>query len=291
MTDVATGPRTPVAMAAGIILLFMQPLLGLAHGPFHERLAETNRLIAQYPDSAALYLHRGELFRHHADWREALADYKYAENLGANPARVDWCRGQLLFEAGRLKDAKQVLDRLLKKAPSHGDAFLTRAQVLVKLGEPLAAAEDFSRAISHLIVLQPEYYLQRAQALARAGAAHIPAALHGLDEGLQQLGPLAALQLYAIELEIKQKDYAAALQRLEKIQAQSPKPEAWLWRRGEILQMAGRHAEATDTFKKALQEIESLPLVRRQVKATMDLEKRLRAMIQEESHTSSNGKN
>jgi hypothetical protein len=50
-------------------------------------------------------------------------------------------------------------------------------------------------------------------------------------------------------------------------------------RRGEILQMAGRHEEARLAFTMALKEIESLPAGRRQSKATMELEKRVRSLL------------
>jgi len=50
-------------------------------------------------------------------------------------------------------------------------------------------------------------------------------------------------------------------------------------RRGEILQMAGRHAEAKQAFASALKAIESLPAPRRYRKAMVDLEKRIHAAL------------
>lgn len=248
-----------------------------AHGPLHEQIARVSKLIAQYPDSAALYLKRGELHRHHRDWTAALFDYDRAERLGPGMTEVELCRGIMLLQAGWLEKAKSAINRFLANKPDEASGLLVRARVLAQLGEHVPAAEDFRRAIARTTTPQPEYYLECARALCAAGDEHIDAALSCLDDGLRKLGRIVTLQLYAIELEIKQQRYDAALARLENIAAQSPRKAKWLLRRGEILQMAGRHEEARSAFELALQEIESLPPGRRQAKAMVDLEKRLRA--------------
>jgi len=258
-------------------LLLALPQWVMAHGPLDEQIAEVTRLIAQYPDSAALYLKRGELNRHHRDWPAALADYERSERLAPSLANVDLCRGKMLLDAGRMDEAKIVLNRFLAKRPDDGDGLLTRARALAQLGEHLSAATDFTRAISCLGTPQPEYYIERARAL--CAAERLDQALSGLDEGLQRLGQVVTLQLFAIDLEIKVKAYDAALTRLEQIAVQSPRKEKWLMRRGEILQMAGRPEQAREAFSLALKEIESLPAPRRATKAIVELERRLRAML------------
>ena len=112
-----------------------------------------------------------------------------------------------------------------------------------------------------------------------AGEKHFRSALHSIDEGVQQLGPVVTLELFAIELEIKLQRYDAALARLEKVAAQSARKEKWLLRRGEILQLAGRRDEARRAFAQALQEIDSLSASRRYTNTMIDLEKRLRGEL------------
>jgi predicted negative regulator of RcsB-dependent stress response len=103
--------------------------------------------------------------------------------------------------------------------------------------------------------------------------------LRGLDEGIDKLGPLVTLQLYAIELELRRRQWAGALSRLDLIAAQSERKEQWLARRGEILTLAGRHEQARAAFASALNAIDSLPPHARSLKATSALEQQVRAAL------------
>jgi predicted negative regulator of RcsB-dependent stress response len=103
--------------------------------------------------------------------------------------------------------------------------------------------------------------------------------LIGLDEGIKRLGPLVTLQLTAIDLELRRRNYNAALARLDEITSQSDRKETWLVRRGEILKLAGRQEEARAAFNAALVAIESLPPQRRQSRAVTTLQLRARSAL------------
>lgn len=251
----------------------------LAHGDLHDQIAALTKQIETDPRNAELYLKRGQLLRAHGEWDPAMADFDQVAALDPRLSIVDLVRGKTLLEANWPVSAKVALDRFLVKQPKHADALATRARVLVKLNQPLAAAADFTRAITHRPEPQPDLFIERAQALAAAGDDKIDEALRGLDGGIKKLGPLVTLQFPAIELELKRKHYEGALARLETIAAQSPRKETWLARRAEILKQAGRLDEARTAQKAALAAIESLPPSRRQVKATLDLETRLRTEL------------
>jgi tetratricopeptide (TPR) repeat protein len=253
------------------------PVVATAHGPLHEQIVRLSKEIEQFPDRADLYIQRGELHRHHQDWNAALADYDNANRLEPKLAMADLCRGKLFLDAGEPKQAKAALDRFLTNAPNDAEGFLTRGRALAQMGAHSLAAEDFSSAIQNVETPQPEYYYERSQALVAAG--RLMEALHGVDEGIRRLGEIVTLQLCAIDLEIRMQFYDGALARLEKVAAQSPRKEKWLARRGEILLMAGRHEEARRAFRAALLEIETLPSSRRNAKAVVDLEKRVRAAL------------
>jgi hypothetical protein len=103
----------------------------------------------------------------------------------------------MFLEANWPSSAKISLDRFLAKNPDHTEALITRARTLAKLTNRLAAAQDYTRALARATEGKPEIYLERAQALAAEGKDHLDDALKGLDEGIQKLGPLVTLQLYA----------------------------------------------------------------------------------------------
>ena len=251
-----------------------------AHGDMHAQIVETTKQIERDPGNAQLYFNRGEFHRAHRDWDLAQADYDRAIALNPQLSVVDFARGSLYLEAGWPQSAKVALDRFLKKTTNHVEGLVARARTLVKLEQPLAAAGDFTRAIDLGTESRPDLYIERAQALTAGDKPDPEAALRGLEEGIKKLGPLITFQLYAIDLEIKQKRFDAALARLDEVMAKSPRKESWLARRGEILLQAGRAGEAREAFEAALKAIAALPAARRQVPAMVDLEKRLRSALE-----------
>ena len=290
--------RTP---AGATVLWVVVPLAALtppalAHPAIEVQVAALTKQIELDPGNATLYLRRGELHRVHRDWDTAMADYERAHSLDPELDIVHLSRGRMLLEAGWPKAAKVALDRFVSRRPDHVTARVTRARVLAKLGRYRAAAADFTRAIAliqspHKPI--PEYYLERARALAAAGPAHLDQALRGLDEGVERLGPLVTLQLYAIELELKAKRYDAALARLDRIAAGAARKERWLARRGEILAHAGRHAEARAAWVQARTAIAALPPRRRGTRAVAELENRIRMALAhspDETDTARKGK-
>ncbi len=267
-------------MVAWFAVCLTLPPAAAGHGDIHERVAALTKQIEQSPANADLYLKRGDLHRLHRDWDAALADYERAAQIAPGLAALDLHRGTTLLEAGWPHSAKVALDRFLVRHPDHAGARVVRARALMRLSQRAAAAEDFTRAIAQLPRPQPEHYLERAQALIAGGEERLDEALRGLDEGMEKLDQPITLQLFAIDLELKQRRYDAALERLEKISAQAARRETWLARRGEILEQAGRPAEARKAFQAALAATESLPPHRRNVKAMSELEKRLRAALE-----------
>ena len=244
-----------------------------AHPEIETQIADLSFRIAAEPETAELYLRRGELHRIHKDWKAAEADFLLARKVEPDLVVVDFHRGRMKLDAGHAQEAKILLDRFLAKMPNHVEGLVTRARAEVALGRPKAAARDFTRALSALDEHgrpRPTYYLERSRAL--EGLGRLDQAVRGLDEGLARLGQPVTLQLYAIELELRRGRHDAALERLERIAAQSPRQEAWLMRRGEILELAGRREEARGAYAGALAAIESLPATRRWNRAVVELE-------------------
>lgn len=246
----------------------------LAHGTLDEQIQAVTAQIAQDPSAAPLYLRRGELHRIHEDWDAALADYERAAALAPVDDTIDFLRGRALLQAGAPAPARMALDRYLARHPDHAEALITRARALRALAQFRAAAADYTRAIERLPRPDPDHYLERARI--QVAAREVKAALAGLDAGIARLGPVPALQLFAIELELKRGRVDAALARLDTVAAQSPRQETWLARRGDILAQAGRRTEARSAYAAALAAIEALPAGARQTKAVIDLEGQVR---------------
>lgn len=257
-----------------------------AHGPAHEQIAALTEEIKKNPRDAVLYLKRGEMHRAHEQWDAAQADFDTAAMINPNLAPLDLLRGRLFQEAGWNLSARVALDRFLARNTNSVEALITRARTLVKLSEPLAAANDYARALALLPEPAPEIYIERSQALAAAGDKHLDDAVRCLDEGIGRLGPLVTLELFAIDLDVKRGSFDSALRRVDTVSGRLPRKETWLAKRGEILLQARRTNEAHSAFQAALSAIDSLPPARKSLPAMIELRRR----VQDQLTTPADGK-
>ena len=227
------------------------------HGDLDIRIAAASREIAWDTNNALLYLQRGELHREHKDWPAATADYDRVAALDSRIATVNFYRGRMLADADQLPEALKALDTYVNRHPIDGHGFIERARVKGRMGNHTNAVDDFTQGITLAREPQPEFYLERAQALLALGETN--QALAGLDEGITKLGPVVTLQVCAIDLELAQKKLDEAVARLNTIIPQALRKENWLMRRGEIEMQAGRTNAARASFEEALRAIDILP--------------------------------
>ena len=251
-----------------------------AHGDLHLQIVEVTKEIEKAPRNAELYMRRAELHRAHYDFDLSQADFDYAFALDPKIAVIDLARARMFLEANWPLSCETAVNRYLAKNPENWEGLMIRARARAKLSRGLEAAQDYTRAIAKAPDGRPELFLERAQALAGAGKDHIDEAIKGLDEGIQNMGPLVTLQLYAMDLESEHGRYDAALKRIDNVMAKAPRKETWLERRGNILRQAGRLDEARKAYQAALDAMKTLPPGRRNVPAMVELEKRLRSNIE-----------
>jgi len=277
--------KSPAARVCFIVFAVVigVPAAANAHGDLHEQIESTSQRIKENPRDAGLYLRRGQLYSLHGEVEAALADFARASNLDPRLALVEFCKGEMFYQAGKDIEAKECLDRFLKSEPDHANGHAVRARTLVRLGDPKAASEDFTKAIAG--VGKPELYIERAQALASDKVGDVEKALEGLNEGIRKLGPVFTLQYHALELEIKGKHFDQALKRVDEILARSIRKERWFAKRAEILAMAGRVEEARADYVRAWEAFQRLPAGRKTEPAMIDLEARLRKALRPQDGT------
>ena len=93
---------------------------------------------------------------------------------------------------------------------------------------------------------------------------------------MDRLGPVVALAMSAIEIEVDLGRFDSALARVDLLATRSPRQETWLAQRGEILEVAQRPEEAHASYLRVLAEIENLPAQRRRTSAMSRLRSRAR---------------
>jgi len=252
-----------------------------AHGPLQEQIDELTRQIDNQPTNADLFLRRGELHRLEGHASAAEADFEHALELDPERISVHVSVALLHRDQGRPDDALQAVDRCLARRPDHAAALFVRAEILIALDRSIDAVAEMDRAIRLTETPRPEHYMQRAVATAGATADrnNIERALGGLDDGMQRLGPVVSLQLYAIELEERRDCFDRALERLSDLIKQSPRREELLARRGRILESQRLDLEALVAYTESLEAIETLPPGPRHTASIKELETFVRTRL------------
>lgn len=256
----------------------------LAHGALHQQLVDVSSQLAADPDNFDLLIRRGELQRLHQSWGDARADFEKARSLRPDDLEPVFRLGRLELEAENPVVAARWLQATLDKKPHHIEAALLLARACVRTGKPGQAVEHFNTAVHWSREPRPEWFIERSAAILAAAPSGskegLKLATASLDEGLELVGPVPTLQLAAIELEVKAGRIDAALKRLDAIRNVSERKEQWWFRRGLLLEQAGRATEATAAFQSARSAIDSLPERQQRTLAMTemkrDLEKHLR---------------
>lgn len=233
------------------------------------------------PGDAEVWLARAQLRFRWGDAAGALADLDRARQLGARPSRFALEQGLALLEVGRVESAEERLGAFLERHPDHVQARASRGRALALLGRPAEAARELERAIEGSAHPTPELHLGRARALVEADAGDPSRALESLEQARATLGPLVVLESYALDLEQRSGRFDAALTRIERLAAGSPRQESWLIRRAAVLSQAGRSDDALLCLRQALAAIERLPPHRRSVPATTRLEAQARLSLEQ----------
>ncbi len=257
-------------LPAPLLLLFLAATPAAAHEPVDASLARATSELERRGESVERLLRRAELRLVRGDHDAAARDLARASALDPADARVDLYRGRLRLEQGDPAAAAVALARYLARVPHDAIGRTLRARALARLDRPLASAAEYSAALAE--GPRTQLYYERAQVLAAAGPGHVAQALAGLDEARAGLGTIPSLELYAIDLELERGAWDEALARLARVAALAQSQGPWLARRGEILELAGRDAEARAAYAEARKAFATLPAARRGTRASARLE-------------------
>jgi tetratricopeptide (TPR) repeat protein len=242
-----------VACLAGVSLVAACGLAS-AHAGVEELERETRALVERRPEDPQAYLQRARVLQLARQWDAALGALEAASTRGANGDEVAATRGAILLDAGRPLAALREFDRLLTRQPDASGILFERGRAYLALGDADTAIRDFERAIDLSPAPQPEQIILQRDALLSLGRR--AEAVAALDRGMRRIGRVASLQLAAIDLEVDLGRSGAALRRVDELLARRNPNPAWIARRGEILERAGRRQEARAEYTRALSLID-----------------------------------
>ena len=229
-----------------------------AHGDDQQLIDALTEELAKAPE-ADLFIRRGELFRHHQEWARAEADFDAAARLEPKLNVVDYFRARLLLEAGDAPKAETFVERYITSTPDEAEGWFLRGDIRGALGRHDAGALDYAAGLERTPRPRPEHYLRRAKFLAAAPQPDSARVLAAIDEGIARVGPVISLVEQAITIELEQRNFAGALERIEVAMKHSPRRETWLVRKGDVLVKSGQVDAAVASYRLALSAIDELP--------------------------------
>jgi tetratricopeptide (TPR) repeat protein len=224
------------------------------HGAYHDVVSEISQALERSPEDAALRFKLACAHQEHGEWTLALAELERVDRLAPGVHGTGFVRGQALAAGNHWQAAKGVLDQFLQDHAGHAGALVQRGRVLLKLQKPEEAGKDFEKALGLQSNAPVDWWLDAAQAGDAVGT---------LRRALNAAGSDPQLLSASLDAELKAGSFDEALQRLAELQRTAPRPEPWMARRAEVLQAAGRAAEARAAWTLLRTHLLALPNLER----------------------------
>ena len=221
--------------------------LAQAHEGYAARIAAITLELDFSPHDGELYLERALLRRELERFDGALSDLTHADRcLPQQRRRVALHRGVTLSKAARHEEAVQLLRRLLEPSVedvSH-EMYLALARSEVATQQAPAAIVSYRKSLETRFQVDIALELSRLQEVQSdpVGAAET------LWSAYRRANEPVSLRVKIVELELRRRQFTAALHLVDEMLAKVPHAVTWQVRRGEILMAAGRHAEAKQAF-------------------------------------------
>lgn len=243
----------------------------LAHGDAHELIQSVTLLISESPNNAALVLRRAELNFAHGDLQAAEDDYLQVRKLQPEETIVSLGLARIRLAQSREKEALTLLDAFLLHQSNHAGGRTLRAELLEKRGDWQRAEKDLRAAAT--ASTEPQFATLHAQLLERHGRADD--AVRALDATSVARGRVPVLEQLALDIQERAGLTQGALNRLDKMINQEPRPDIWIIRKAKLLQKAGRTEEARSAWNQAAVAFEKIPAQKRETKSNQALAKEI----------------
>lgn len=269
--------------------LFYSALVG-AHAQLDVRVQHINDLLASdlnaqlasQTNIAHLLLQRGELHSENHHWDLAMHDFQSAMGITDDASlRVDiwYFMGRMRLQSGMPDEAHKLLSKVIEHDPSYKSARLNLARTYVELNEYRAAVDEMDIFMSLLPRPTPDQYIERAnmaQLIDNDGQGIV---IEGLNEGVNQLGPIVSLVALLVDSYIEQGKHEEALRVIELLPHEINNLPRWQLKKGDIYQESKQYVDADTAYKNGLSRINQMPEHRRLTPAVQDLKSQLEAKL------------
>lgn len=232
-----------------------------AHGDYHDAVDEIGRALDLEPDNADLHFRLAVACQEHGEWTSALVALEKTERLAPGKHPVGLIQGLALSQGGQWQAAETVLSEFLAAHPNHPLALTERARMKLKLARPEEALADFRVAVLNSTRLEPDLFLEAAEALVSQGYSTEAAAV--LNRGIEKLGNLPELLEHAVEVEAADGQLDAAIKHVDALAQSAQQPQEWQARKARLLDQAGRQEASQTVWRDLKDRLLALPNLER----------------------------
>ena len=222
-------------------------------GMYEESTREFRRVAELQPTNPEARFHLGLIGLRKGDDRFALRYLKEVVEIGGVRATALHDMALALERIGRLQDARFAVDEAARMAPKRAQVQLSRAILLLKQGDPHAAAEAFAKYREVLGAGRPPAAYYAWAVLAEAAAGRADEALKLGEEGIAAYPHSAPVHLHygAVRERRGEWEQAEALyRRASEEDGELPQAHKAL---GDALYRRGQYEDAADAYRRAIQ--------------------------------------
>ena len=247
----------------------------------HEHAELISSKIKNTPNDAKLYFKRANFLLqsgHHLD--EALADLKTAETLQPKLPGLSLAYARIYNAKENVEKTQQHIEKHLDANPADLQALRFAAKFYQKQKAYKKSEKFYLNIFTTLdepdldLIVEWLRQYQQNQAIKQT-------ALPILDKALLRWGPIASLEIHAIELEKKISHRQNAIARIEKLLENHPSlPKGkWYFEMGSLYRELGDQKKARDALVQAKGWIESQPEHRQHTSYAQDLKKNIERQL------------
>jgi len=261
------------------MLWTVPPVYG--HGDLHERIVAITNEIKSQPDSALLYLKRGELLYQHIDYKKSIKDFKTCSRLGYQSPRLNLGFARAYEGRDKLKKAEASLQKILAKDARDVRALRLLGRILFKMERYEEAAICYEKVIQYADITFTENYMEASVAWDKSeNAEGSQNAIEVIKKGIGTLGELIVFYDRLVELSRKSQDYQTAIFYQNKLIELSNRKERVYYQRAQIFLEKGDTIAAKADLKLASEAIEKLPARLKNIKSIKELESDIHTLLQ-----------
>lgn len=243
-----------------------------AHSSDHERIDVLNHdLLLANADSSLghgqLYLNRGRVYCEAQKWQLALNDFTLAAKVQPDLSEALYWQGYVHFQLQHFAEAEKMLVQYLNAVPQSTLGYQLMAQLAIKNQQYFIAAGYFDKAIEVNPLAKPQLYFERVQVLKRISPYPLQRIVHGLEEGLERLGPQVNLLDYMVEVYVAVEQFHPALQWHKQYPEVVRRTPAWMLKQAQLQRAAGAKVESENWYRRALATLDTIPLEKQSLPA------------------------